>query len=229
MEVKTENKRAFYLKSLLLILVPAIIARILQILYSELATNIATPLVLAKVLNYGSIAFTCFMVGAAYSSISAAVYRYSGTAGIGILIMFSGIYMGDCVVRFFADYIGGELRYVEIIAIITLLTQFFAQAAMAMCAWMIAVAMHHLYGIKPTKMYSLPCASIGALCIQFAVPFFRWIFTVVDFLEDVEWIPTTKEIFSILEEGAVILVCYGAVAYLAAYVTARILIPREKK
>lgn len=227
-EVKTENKRAFYLKSLLFMLIPAIIARILSLLYSECATDITVLPIVTKALNYGAIAFTCVMVGAAYASITAAIYRYSGTAGIGILIMFSLVFFGDCLIRFFSDYIGGELRYREILAIITLLTEFFAQAAMAMCAWMISVAIHHLYKLKPAKLYSLTYASLAALAVQFAVPFFRWIFTVLDFLNDVEWIPTSAEIGSILEEGAVIIVCYAGVTWLISRIVLRFLMPRDK-
>lgn len=211
------EKRIFLLKAFLMIFISAVLSRALYLTYSGCATDVTVPPALTAVLQYSALFFSCACAGAAYASITYAVYRYSPSSGIYVLVIFSLVCLADCTVRFASDYIGGELRYREIIAVITLLTEFFAQAAMAICVWMISAAIHHLHMLDESKRrYSLPAACTLALSVRFFVPFIRWIMNSVSFLNDVEWIATSAEIGSMMTDLAVIVLFYGGAVWLAS-------------
>lgn len=227
--IKKASGRVFYLKAILLMLIPAVASRLLYFVHSYLITDITVPPALSSVLNYLFIAMTCVMCGAAYASITAGVYSRSAFSGIVVLLIFTAIFFVDCSVRFASDYIGGEVRYREIVGIITLLMEFFSQAAMAMCAWMISVAFHHLHELSPAKrIYRKLSAAFVAISIHFLVPLVRWIATVLAFLREVDFIPTSAELVSVFTDLAVIVVFYGAVSLAAGAVSLRIMTKNDK-
>lgn len=215
----------FYLKSFFCIFIPALIARCVRVAYSYTATNVMSDPIVTDVLNYTAVAFTCIFIAAAYTSVATAVYSYSPSKGIISLLIFSGVYLADCIARFLLDYIGGEINsYRIMLAFISLSAEFFTAVALAFVAWMVAFIENKLYFTHESEnRYSVKSALNGVILVQFLLPFIRWIYRSVKFLISVEFIPTVDEVNSIILDGVVIVVGYGILAFFVSRIVYRLI------
>jgi len=213
----------YILKSILIMLIPCAAARALYILYSVAATDV-TVQINPNILLYSSTAMSCIFVGGAFAAIQRCTYRYSPKKTIIPFVIYAGCCFVDRVVRFCIDYFDGGIRYREKIALVTLSAEFFTVCAIAFCAWILGVAIHYLY-IKRNHMrkYGEKAAINAALLLNFAVPFIRWIVTVLETAIDADWILTVDETNAIVADGITVVVMYALVAFIGSRISLAVL------
>lgn len=224
----------FYLRAFLCIIIPTIVSRCLSVAQLCCSGSACASEVGVMLLRWGSIAFLCLSIAAAYTLIAAAIYALGSKGAACIMFFYALRCFFDSAAKFFTEnlYSGQAVAersdYDSILSVVTLLSEFFASVALAFGVWIMTSAFCRMYRARDcSRKYTLKSAVNAAILLQFAVPFLRMLVRFFSGFIRENRTPSLSMLRSLVRDGLEIVVFYAIIAFIGSRIVLAICTRRE--